>query len=180
MIAILSFSCKPKPIDNLKEVARQAEENKVKRVSRPQLAREAQRVSDSVLVLVLTEQFRLLPIDSALACNFRQTNTYRSFREKYNGRAALVSAKEGIEKLEAEMAELRKYRNELNEPGGNFPATFQTLNDSLLYVKRAKPEEMYCEQAAGESYWVFRYPKPNFVEIMTVKVKPKPAKGPNW
>jgi hypothetical protein len=37
-----------------------------------------------------------------------------------------------------------------------------------------------AEKAAQNGFWVFRVPKQRLIEIKTVKVKPKPAKGPNW
>ena len=80
------------------------------------------------------------------------------------------------------MAELRKYRNELSENEGKFPTTFQTLTDSLLYVRPVKNAELVCapEKGVQNGFWVFRIPKQRLIEIKTVKVKPKPAKGPNW
>jgi hypothetical protein len=185
LLAFLSFACKPKPLDNLKEVAKQAEENKVFRVSRERFASETRRVADSVLTLIIADQKKLLaqnPKDTA-ACNFAMLQPYQEFQKKYNARLALISGKTEIMKLEQEMEELRKYRNELSipVPGNKFPATFQTLNDSLLYVRPAKVEEVFCAGAAPESgFWVFKFPKKRFVEILTIKVKPKPAKGPNW
>jgi hypothetical protein len=184
LLAFLSFACKPKPLDNLKEVAKQAEENKVFRVSRERFASETRRVADSVLALVIADQKQLLaqnPNDTA-ACNFAMLKPYQEFQEKYNGRLALVTGKPELSKLFAEMEELRKYRNELSipVPGNKYPATFQTLNDSLLYVRPAKVEENNCKENEESGFWVFRFPKQRFVEVLTIKVKPKPKKGPNW
>ncbi|KAA9331894.1 hypothetical protein [Adhaeribacter soli] len=189
LIAIFSFSCKPKPLDNLKEVALTVEENKVKRMSRHQIAAETQRVADSVLTVIKAEQQQKLtqnPNDVAL-CLFTTADAYFMFQKKYNGRLQQLQSASEIKALQAEMENLRQYRNELSEPAGNFPATFQTLTDSLLYVRPVKAEELICapekndvgaEQHLG--YWVFRMPKQKLIEIKTVKVKPKPAKGPNW
>lgn len=191
LLAFFSFSCKPKPIDNLKEVARQAEENKVKRVSRAQLGRETQRVADSVLKVVFAEQQRQLqerPNDIS-ACLFSTAEAYRNFKRTYNGNFRQVRREAELQQLQAELAELRKYRNELSETEGKFPATFQTLTDSLLYVRPLQQDELICalkdpagasEVTAEPGFWVMRVPKQKFVEIMTVKVKPKPEKGPNW
>jgi hypothetical protein len=86
-----------------------------------------------------------------------------------------------MQKLQAEMAELRRYRNQLTEPANELPATFQTLNDTLLYVREVSDGQTLCAtKVADTGFWVFRMPKQKFVEILTVKVKPKPAKGPNW
>ena len=180
LIAFLGFGCKPKPLDNLKEVALAVEQRKVKRMSREQIAAETQRVADSVLTLVFKAQQELTAKDSV--CNFAFTKPYRQFQQKYHGRAAVVADAKDLQKLETEMAELRQYRNELSEPAGKFPATFQTLNDSLLYVRPLKNGELVCaaEKAAQNGFWVFRVPKQRLIEIKTVKVKPKPAKGPNW
>jgi hypothetical protein len=182
LLAFAVFSCKPKPLDNLKDVAKQAEENKVFRVPREKLASETQRVADSVLTLVLADQKHVQtskPSDSL--CDLSQTKPYREFQQKYNGRAQPVTDIALLNDLQAEMQNLRKYRNELSEPEGNFPATFQTLNDSLLYVRPIKAGEGICGNTNTPSgFWVFRFPKQKFVEILTIKVKPKPAKGPNW
>ena len=188
-IAIFSFSCKPKPLDNLKEVALTVEENKVKRMSRHQIAAETQRVADSVLTVIKAEQQQKLtqsPNDVAL-CLFTTADSYFTFQKKYNGRLQQLQSSSEIKALQAEMENLRKYRNELSEPAGNFPATFQTLDDSLLYVRPVKAEELICapeknDVAAGKNlgFWVFRMPKQKLIEIKTVKVKPKPANGPNW
>jgi len=189
LIPFLAFSCKPKPLDNLKELARQDEENKVKRVSRAQLAQETQRICDNVLVQVLSARQAVSMTNAAAdtLCNFRDYAPYQQFQEKYKGRAQLLTDPNALKKLTAEMEELRKYRNELPENTGQFPATFQTLNDTLLYVREVEEGQTLC--AAGNAnaaanaenrFWVFRLPKVKFVEIMTVKVKPKPVKGPNW
>src|SRR5687768_14406819 len=113
LIAFLSFSCKPKPLDNLKHVARQAEENKVKRVSRAQLAKESQRVSDSVLTLVLSarQQIFMAEVKNDTLCRFADYHAYRQFREKYKGRAYVSWQPADIQKLKAEMAEIRKFNN---------------------------------------------------------------------
>src|SRR5687768_2536754 len=115
LIAFLSFSCKPKPLDNLKHVARQAEENKVRRVSRAQLATETQRISDSVLTLVLSarQQAFMAEVKNDTLCSFKNYHAYRQFQDKYNGRASLVFAPTEIQKLNAEMAEIRKFNNQL-------------------------------------------------------------------
>ncbi|MFC5270766.1 hypothetical protein [Adhaeribacter terreus] len=180
LIAFFSFGCKPKPLDNLKEVALAVEERKVKRMSRQQIATETRRVADSVLTLILQEQQRLVTTDSA--CNFVFTQPYQQFQKKYFGRAEMISAAADVQKLETEMAELRKYHNELSENEGKSPATFQTLTDSLLYVRPVKNTELVCakEKVAENGFWVFRVPKQRLIEVRTVKVKPKPAKGPNW
>ncbi|MBK0404247.1 hypothetical protein I5M27_14720 [Adhaeribacter sp. BT258] len=180
LLAFFGFSCKPKPLDNLKEVALAVEQRKVKRMSREQIAAETQRVADSVLTLVFKNQQELAAKDSA--CNFVFTKPYRQFQQKYHGRAVMVADAEDLKKLENEMAELRKYRNELSENEGKLPATFQTLTDSLLYVRPVKNKELVCapEKAGQQGFWVFRMPKQRLIEIKTVKVKPKPAKGPNW
>jgi hypothetical protein len=189
LIVIFSFSCKPKPLDNLKEVALTVEENKVKRMSRHQIAAETHRVADSVLTVIKAEQQQKLtqnPNDVAL-CLFTTADAYFTFQKKYQGRLQQLRSSSEVKALQAEMENLRKYRNELSEPGGNFPATFQTLTDSLLYVRPVKAEELICAPEENDSaaeknlgYWVFRMPKQKLIEIKTVKVKPKPAKGPNW
>src|SRR5690606_20002846 len=113
LLAFFNFSCKPKPLDNLKEVALKVEENKVKRMSRAQIAAETQRVADSVLTLVFAAQQELVAKDSV--CEMAFTRPYRAFQQKYNGRAELVLNATELQKLNAEMANLRKYRNELSE-----------------------------------------------------------------
>lgn len=165
------------------------EENKVRRMSRQQIAAEAKRVGDSVLAVIKAEQEQNLakkPDDVAL-CLFTTANAYRQFQEKYYGRLQRLRTQAELNKLQAEMENLRKYRNELSEPSGQYPSTFQTLNDSLLYVRPIKAEELVCEPEKGDTaaekslgFWVFRMPKQQLIKIKTVKVKPKPAKGPNW
>lgn len=183
LLAILGFSCKPKPLDNLKHVARQAEENKVKRVSRAQLAAETQRIADSVLTLVLSarQEAFMAAVKHDTLCSFSNYLPYRQFQEKYHGRANLVSAPAEVQKLTAEMAEVRKFNNQLPENKEGFPATFQTQTDSVFYVRKVENGQQLCASVSGKNgFWVFRFPKQKLVEIMTVKVKPKPAKGPNW
>ena len=183
LLAFLSFSCKPKPLDNLKHVARQAEENKVKRVSRAQLATETQRVADSVLTLVLSarQEAFMAEVKTDTLCSFADYLPYRAFQEKYQGRAEVVWQKADVQKLNAEMAEIRKFNNQLPENKEGFPATFQTQTDTVLYVREIADGQQLCSSIpANNGFWVFRLPKQKLVEIMTVKVKPKPAKGPNW
>ncbi len=183
LIAFLSFSCKPKPIDNLKHVARQAEENKVKRVSRAQLAKETQRVADSVLtavVLSARQKFLTGNTKSDLSCVFSEYAAYQEFQAKYNGRVDIVFETPAIAQLNTEIAEYRKFNNQLPENKPGFPATFQTQTDTLLYVRPIEAGQQLCEQSPASGFWVFRFPKQKLVEIMTVKVKPKPAKGPHW
>lgn len=182
LLAFLGFGCKPKPLDNLKEVALQVEESKVRRVSRGDLAKETQRVADSVLTLVLSERqqaFMGKPTADSL-CSFADYLAYRQFQGKYHGRALVVSAPTEVQKLNAEMEELRRYNNQLPEKKAGFPATFQTLTDSLLYVRQISAGQQLCKATPASGYWVFRMPKQKLIEIKTVKVKPKPAKGPNW
>ena len=182
LLAFLSFSCKPKPLDNLKHVARQAEENKVKRVSRTQLASEMQRVSDSVLTLVLSERQQQFmgKVKADTLCSFRNYLAYRQFQDKYLGRAYVVNQPANVQKLNAEIADMRKFNNQLPENKEGFPAAFQTQADTVFYVRAIAAGQQLCSAIPAEGFWVFRFPKQKLVEIMTVKVKPKPAKGPNW
>jgi len=182
LLAFSVFSCKPKPLDNLKEVARQVEEQKVRRVSRGQLAKETQRVADSVLTLVLSarqQTFMGKPTADSL-CSFSDYLAYRQFQQKYHGRASVVSGASETQKLNAEMDEHRKYNNQLPEKKAGFPATFQTQTDSILYVQQIAKGQQLCPETPASGFWVFRISKQKLIEVMTVKVKPKPAKGPNW
>src|SRR5688572_30727461 len=183
LIAFLSFSCKPKPLDNLKHVARQAEENKVKRVSRAQLAAETQRVADSVLTLILSarQQAFMAEVKNDTLCSFKDYHAYRQFQEKYSGSAVLVWHPTEVQKLNQEMTEIRKFNNQLPENNESFPATFQTQTDTVFYVRKVEAGQQLCSSIpVNNGFWVFRFPKQKLVEIMTVKVKPKPAKGPHW
>ena len=182
LLAFLSFSCKPKPLDNLKHVARQAEENKVKRVSRTQLAQETQRISDSVLTLVLSERQQQFmgEVKADTLCRFDHYVAYRQFQDRYLGRAYVVNQPADVQKLNAEIAEMRKFNNQLPENKEGFPAAFQTQTDTVFYVRAVAAGQQLCSAIPAEGFWVFRFPKQKLVEIMTVKVKPKPAKGPNW
>ena len=89
LLAFLGVGCKPKPLDNLKEVALAVEERKVKRMSREQIAAETQRVADSVLTLVFNAQQQLTAKDSA--CHFVYSQPYRGFLKKYFGGVELVA-----------------------------------------------------------------------------------------
>jgi hypothetical protein len=183
LIAFLSFSCKPKPIDNLKNVARQAEENKVFRVSRQRLAQETQRIADSVLTLVLSarQEAFMGEVKTDTLCSFDDYLPYRQFQEKYKGRAYVVWQPAEKQKLAADIAEVRKFNNQLPENKEGLPATFQTQNDTVFYVRKVEGWQQLCASVpVADGFWVFKFPKHKLVEVMTVKVKPKPAKGPNW
>lgn len=183
LIAFFGFSCKPKPLDNLKEVARQVEERKVRRVSRAQLAKETQRVADSVLtavVLSARQKFLTGNTKSDLSCVFREYAAYQEFQAKYHGRVEVVFEAPALAKLQTEIAGYRKFNNQLPENKPGFPAVFQTQTDTVLYVRQIIAGQKLCERSPESGFWVFRMPKQKLIEIMTVKVKPKPAKGPNW
>lgn len=155
----------------------QVEENTVKRVPREELAKEMIRVSGNVLDSLM------LPLSESntagVTCDFSGSIAYNRFKQKYKGNIRLVEETSELTKVEKTLETERKFMNELSPEPGKYPLVFRAQSDSLLYISKTAPGKS-CGHNPATDVWLVSVPKQEIIKSLTLKVKPKPKKGPNW
>ena len=182
IFSLLSFlvltSCQPDKLDEGKRIAAEAENRKVKRITKPMIERETQRVGDS---LVLIAYKAMLQPNQPDSCNLMAYDAVAELADLYQ-------AKPGFALL-ADIPKYQKFENRMEiwtkAMAANYPelseATVYYLGDSLFYVRPITAQMatvLPCFKADGNKNtnaaagaWFIQFKKQGIIDGLTRKVK---------